>query len=69
MAIPFYDEITFRLKKENIVNSEDEDLKKPISKKDTKHVESLTVDEEKKLVDILNNEEKHHKNRNKIEEL
>ena len=28
MAIPFYDEITFRLKKENIVNSEDEDLKK-----------------------------------------
>lgn len=43
---------------------EDEDLKKPISKKDTKHVESLTVDEEKKLVDILNNEEKHHKYRN-----
>ena len=28
MAIPFYDEITFGLKKENIVNSEDEDLKK-----------------------------------------
>ena len=28
MAIPFYDEITSRLKKENIVNSEDEDLKK-----------------------------------------
>ena len=46
----------------NIMN--DEDLKKPISKKATNPVEALTIDEEKKLVDILNKEEKHHKYRN-----
>lgn len=45
---------------------DDEDLKKPISNKVQTSVEALTIDEEKKLTDILNNEEKNHKYRNII---
>lgn len=43
---------------------DDEDLKKPTSKKAINHVEALTIDEENKLIDILNSEEKNHKYRN-----
>lgn len=43
---------------------DDEDLKKPTSKKIEKHVEALTVDEEQKLINILNSYEKTHKYRN-----
>ena len=42
----------------------DENLKKPISEKKTKKVKSLTIDEFKKLNDILDNEERNHKYRN-----
>lgn len=44
----------------------DELLKKPISKKEVKKVEALTVDEEKKLIDVLNNQEYNHKYRDII---
>lgn len=44
----------------------DETLKKPISKKPEKPVEALTIDEENKLIDILNNQEINHKYRNII---
>ena len=43
---------------------DDEDLKKPTSKKAINHVDALTIDEENKLIDILNSEEKNHKYRN-----
>lgn len=39
----------------------DETLKKPISKKETKKIEALSIEEENKLVHILNNEETNHK--------
>ena len=39
----------------------DETLKKPISKKETKKIEALSIEEENKLVNILNNEETNHK--------
>lgn len=39
----------------------DETLKKPISKKETKKIEALSIEEENKLVHILNNEEINHK--------
>lgn len=41
-------------------------LTKPVSKKTTKVVEALTIEEENKLRNILNNEEKNHKYRNII---
>ncbi len=44
----------------------DETLKKPVSKKVQKKVEALTIEEEKKLVSIMNNEERNHKYRNII---
>lgn len=43
---------------------DDETLKKPISLKETKIVEALTVSEENKLREILNTTEKEHKYRN-----
>ena len=45
---------------------DDETLLKPISKKKTKVIDALTVEEEKRLNNILNNEEKDHKYRNII---
>ena len=45
---------------------DDEILLKPISKKETKVIDALTVEEEKRLNNILNNEEKDHKYRNII---
>lgn len=44
----------------------DETLKKPISKKVEKPVEALTIDEENKLIDVLNNQEINHKYKNII---
>lgn len=44
----------------------DETLKKPVSKKETKKIEALSKEEEKKLVDILNKEEINHKYRDII---
>lgn len=38
-------------------------LTKPISNKQTKKIEALTIEEEKKLINILDNEEKDHKYR------
>lgn len=43
---------------------DDENLKKPISNKQTKKIMPLSKKERKKLEDILNNEEKEHKYRN-----
>ena len=43
---------------------EDETLIKPISKKPPKELEALTIEEETKLRNILDNEEKNHKYRN-----
>ena len=43
---------------------DDETLKKPISSKETKKVEALTISEENKLKKILNTTEKEHKYRN-----
>ena len=44
----------------------DESLAKPISSKEDKKIEALTVEEEKKLIDVLNNQERNHKYRNII---
>ena len=44
----------------------DETLTKPISKKEDKKIEALTVEEENKLVEILNNQEYNHKYRDII---
>lgn len=44
----------------------DETLKKPISKKPTKTIEALTLEEEQKLVNVLNNDEANHKYRDII---
>lgn len=44
----------------------DEFLKKPISLKKDKIIEALTIEEQKKLIEILNNEEQNHKYRNII---
>ena len=44
MAIPFYDEITFRLKKENIVNSEDEDIDDEVDSDELEKTKILTYD-------------------------
>lgn len=44
----------------------DESLAKPISTKEDKKIEALTVEEEKKLIDVLNNQEKNHKYRDII---
>ena len=44
----------------------DETLTKPISKKETKKIEALSVEEETKLVNILNKEENGHKYRDII---
>ena len=43
---------------------DDETLLKPISKKETKVINSLTIEEEKKLNKVLDNEERKHKYRN-----
>lgn len=43
-----------------------EEVKKPKSDKKTKVVEALTIDEEKKLIEILSNQEMNHKYRNII---
>lgn len=43
-----------------------EEVKKPKSDKKTKIVEALSVDEEKKLIEVLSNQEKDHKYRNII---
>ena len=43
---------------------DDETLTKPISKKETKKIEALTIKEEKKLRNILNTQELNHKYRN-----
>ena len=45
---------------------QDENLKKPISNKKTKKVKPLTVEEFKRLNEILDNEERNHKYRNII---
>lgn len=45
---------------------EDETLKKPISKKQSKKIEALTIKEENKLREILNTTEKNHKYRDII---
>lgn len=44
----------------------DESLAKPISAKEDKKIEALTVEEEKKLIDVLNNQERNHKYRDII---
>lgn len=44
----------------------DESLAKPISSKEDKKIEALTVEEEKKLIDVLNNQERNHKYRDII---
>ena len=44
----------------------DESLAKPISSKEDKKIEALTVEEEKRLIDVLNNQERNHKYRNII---
>ncbi len=44
----------------------DETLTKPLSKKEDKKIESLSVDEENKLINILNNQEYNHKYRDII---
>ncbi len=44
----------------------DETLTKPISKKEDKKVEALTIEEENKLINILNNQEYNHKYRDII---
>lgn len=43
---------------------DDETLLKPISKKETKVIDALTIEEEKKLNKVLDNEERKHKYRN-----
>ena len=43
---------------------DDETLKKPISSKETKKVEALTISQERNLRKILNSEERNHKYRN-----
>ena len=45
---------------------DDETLKKPISLKETKKIEALTISEENKLREILNTREKEHKYRNVV---
>ena len=45
---------------------DNETLLKPISKKETKVIDALTIEEEKRLNNILDNEEKNHKYRNII---
>lgn len=45
---------------------QDENLKKPISEKPNKKVDSLTIEEEEKLINILNTQERNHKYRNII---
>lgn len=45
---------------------EDDTLIKPISVKGTKKIEALTLEEEKRFRDIMNNEEKNHKYRNVV---
>lgn len=45
---------------------EDENLLRPISKKQDKKIEALTLEEEQKLINILNNEEYNHKYRDII---
>lgn len=44
----------------------DETLTKPISKKENKKIEALSIEEETKLINILNNEEQNHKYRDII---
>lgn len=44
----------------------DDMLQRPISKKQNKTIEALSIEEENKLVNILNNEEKNHKYKNII---
>ena len=43
---------------------DDETLTKPISNKQTKKVEALTIEEQEKLIHVLDNEERKHKYRN-----
>lgn len=45
---------------------EDEELTKPFSKKEKKKVEALSIDEENKLIDLLNKQESQHKYRNAV---
>ena len=44
----------------------DESLSKPISKKEDKKIEALTVEEENRLIEVFNNQEKDHKYRDII---
>lgn len=45
---------------------DDESLTKPVSKIKNKSIDALTIEEESKLVNVLNNEERNHKYRNII---